>query len=90
MKFLLAICRLTALCLILPACAHTVVKKNDQVILDTQANADLVEFRQGDTSLKMVKMNHSTPTRAGGSVIGTAATGATGIATAILTRGLVH
>ncbi len=85
MKYLILI-----LCTSLSACAHTVVKKNGQTILDTQANADLLEFAQGDTTLRIVKLNHSTPTRAGGSVIGTTGTAATGIATAILTKGLIR
>lgn len=71
-------------------CANTVVKRDGKVVLWTQANASTLEFHSGDTSLKMTMMNHSTPTRAGGSVIGTTATGATGVITALVTKGIVR
>lgn len=74
--------------LILPACSTTVYR-NGNPILRTYANADIVEFHQGDTSLRMVKMNHSTPTRAAGSVVGTALAGATGLAGAVITKGII-
>lgn len=62
------------LALVLSSCAHTIVRKNGRVILDTQANARLLVFKQGDTYLYIDGLNHSTPTRAGGSVVGTAGT----------------
>lgn len=76
--------------LFLCSCANTVVKRDGKVVLWTQANASTLEFHSGDTSLKMTMMNHSTPTRAGGSVIGTTATGAAGVITALVTKGLVR
>lgn len=69
---------------------ETKVYKDGNLILKTQANAKSLVFRQGDTYLKIDGMNHSTPTRAGGSVLGTGLSGATGVATAILTKGLVR
>lgn len=74
----------------LTGCADTRVYRDGKLALKTQANANLITFHQGDTDLRIEKMNHSTPTRAGGSVIGTAATGVTSIATAIATKGLVR
>lgn len=57
----------------------------------TQANADYVEWHGGGKPvLIMHGVNHSTPTRAGGSVMGTALGGATGFATAVMTRGLIR
>ncbi len=76
--------------LVFVGCAQTTVFRNGQPILRTQANASLVVFSQGDTALRIEGMNHSTPTRAGGSVIGTTGTAAAGVATAILTNGLVR
>lgn len=71
-------------------CAQTSVYKNGQRVFATQANASLVVFHQGDTDLRIEGLNHSTPTRAGGSVIGTAGTAAAGVAATILTNGLVR
>lgn len=46
----------------------------------TQANADYIEWHGGaNPSFKAWKINHSTPTRAGGSVIGTSLMGAAGL-----------
>lgn len=87
---LLLLCLIAFVAMLLTSCAQTQVYRNGQCVFKTQANASLVVFHQADTDLRIEGMNHSTPTRAGGSVIGTAATGATGIATALLTRGLVH
>lgn len=78
------------LCFFLTGCAQTQVFRNGKCVFKTQANASLVVFHQADTDLRIEGMNHSIPTRAGGSVVGTAATGAASIATAVLTRGLVH
>ena len=56
-----------------------------------QGNYEYLEWHGGSRpSLVLVKANHSTPIRAVGSVIGTAGTAATGIATAVMTRGLVR
>lgn len=71
-------------------CAQTSVYRNGQCVFRTQANASLIVFHQADTDLRIEGLNHSTPTRAGGSVIGTASAGATSLATALLTRGLVR
>lgn len=81
---------LLILCLLIVGCAQTTVYRNGQPILKTQANAKLLVFRQGDTFLRIEGLNHSTPTRAGGSVLGTGLSGAAGVATAILTNGLVQ
>lgn len=61
---------LAALCT-LAGCAQTVV---DAKGFRTQANVSHVEYRRtadGAVSLVMDGVNHSTPTRAGGSVAGT-------------------
>lgn len=73
----------------LAGCASTTVRNaSGQTILHTQADAQDLEFHQGDTSLHVVRLDHSTPTRAGGSVIGTTGTAVAGAAAAVLTRGL--
>lgn len=83
--------KLLPLCFLLFAsCAETQVYRNGQLALRTQANASLLTFHQGDTDLRIEGMNHSTPTRAGGSVVGTAATGLAGVATAVLSKGLIR
>lgn len=74
----------------LAGCAQTTVFRNGQPILKTQANAKLLVFQRGDTYLRIEGLNHSTPTRAGGSVIGTGLSGVAGIATVVATKGLVH
>lgn len=65
---------LLILCLFGAGCAQTVVYRNCKPILKTQANAKSLVFRQGDTYLRIDGLNHSTPTRAGGSVAGTIGT----------------
>lgn len=53
----------------LSGCAGTYVSGK---CLYTQANADYIEWHGGaNPSFKAYKINHSTPTRAGGSVLGT-------------------
>ncbi len=84
MKYLLA----ALLAFALTACASTTVYRNGKRVLNTQANASLLVFHQGDTDLRIEGLNHSTPTRAGGSVIGTAGTALTGIVTAVAAHGL--
>lgn len=76
--------------IILTSCAQTSVYRNGQCVFRTQANASLVVFHQADTDLRIEGLNHSTPTRAGGSVIGTTGTALVGVATAVATRGLLH
>lgn len=73
MKALPLILLLTAF---LPGC-QTTVYRDGKPILRTQANAKRVEFHQdakGATSLVIDGLNHSVPTRAGGSVAGTVGT----------------
>jgi hypothetical protein len=80
---------LALIAILFSGCASTSVFKNGQKILFTQANANSLEFRQGDTFLKIEGLNHSTPTRAGGSVIGTTGTALTGVAGAVVAGGIV-
>lgn len=78
------------LSLLFGACASTSVSENGRTVFRTQMNCAYMEYRSPAGSRLVVHgMNHSTPTRAGGSVIGTAATGATSLATAIITKGLI-
>lgn len=79
---------LAALAILCSGCASTVVYRDGQPILKTQANAALVVFRQGDTELRIERLDHAVATRAGGATVGTAATGVTGIITAAAVRGL--
>lgn len=72
----------------LTGCASTTVYKDGEPVFFTQSNARVVDFRNGDVSLHIEGLNHSTPTRAGGSVIGTATAGALPIITAITSNGL--
>jgi len=79
------------LCAALSACAYTRVAEGGKTVFITQANATEVEFRSANGSyLHMRGVNHSTPTRAGGSVVGTAFSGAAALGTAVMTRGLIH
>lgn len=94
MGALAAVCILGGLALLavafLSGCASTNVYRGGRKILSTQADAAQLEFRDGNTSLKVVGLNHSTPTRAGGSVVGTAGTAVGGVATALLSQGIVR
>lgn len=84
MKLLL----LLSLCLPFCSCAHT---KATAEYVDIQANCSYVEWHGGSRpSLIMRDVNHSTPTRAGGSLIGTTGAALTGVAGAVLTHGLVR
>lgn len=58
--------------LLCSGCAFTRVKENGQEVFYTQANAKhlIVRTARGST-LEIDGLNHSTPTRAGGSVAGT-------------------
>lgn len=84
MKLLLILLSL-ALC----SCSTTVYV-GGKPALRTFANAEYLEFHQGNTSLVMTKMNHAIATRAAGSLIGTTFTGAAGLATTFATRGVVR
>lgn len=64
------------ICLLLCSCASTKVYRNGLLVLNTQADASNFEFIQGDTQLRATRLNHSGPTRAGGSVLGTGLAGA--------------
>lgn len=68
--------------LLLCGCTSTTVFKDGQPVLRTQANARLLTFRHGDIELRIEGLDHAVATRAGGSVVGTAASGAAGIITA--------
>lgn len=71
--------------LFLTSCASTKFYHNGQLVLDTQANiTGLVVSRDG--TLTATRIDHSTATRAAGSVIGTAAAGVLPIVTSILAR----
>lgn len=67
--------------LLLCSCSTT-ISENGKPVLRTYANMTGVEFRTpAGTYLRADRIDHSTPTRAAGSVVGTAATGVTGIIT---------
>ncbi len=74
------------LALMLCGCASTSVYRDGKRILFTQANATHLEFRQGDTSLVIDGMDHSTPTRAGGSVAGTIGASLAAMSAKVLTK----
>lgn len=77
MKPLLLILLSLAMC----SCSTT-VSEGGKPVLKTYANMTGVEFRTpAGTYLKADRIDHSTPTRAAGSVVGTAATGISGILT---------
>lgn len=82
---------LALLPLLLIGCAGTQVRENGKIVFRTQMNCAEMEFRSPAGSyLKVRGMNHSTPTRAGGSLIGTTGAAMTGVAGALLTNGLVR
>jgi uncharacterized protein YcfL len=67
---------------LLTGCASTRFYHNGQLVLETQANiTGLVVTKDGE--LRAAKVDHSTATRAGGSVVGTATAGALPIVTAL-------
>lgn len=73
-------------------CASTKVNyPNGKTAFSTQANAEDISFTAGAgataVAFHAAKLNHSTPTRAGGSVVGTGATGLTSLLVAWLTKG---
>lgn len=73
------------------ACASTEVRENGRVVFKTQMNCAYMEYQSPSRSRLIVHgMNHSTPTRAGGSVIGTIGTAVTGVAGAVITNGIVR
>lgn len=55
----------------LSGCAQTAAYKDGRCIFRSQANAKLITFRNADIELRVEDLDHSTPTRAGGSVVGT-------------------
>lgn len=68
-------------------CASTSIYENGRKVFTTQANANELSYvsAQGST-LKVSGLNHSTPTRAGGSAIGTAGTAIVSGITAAVAR----
>jgi hypothetical protein len=68
--------------LLLTGCSTTVYGPAGQPQFRTYANAKNLTFTGPGTSLHADDLNHSTPTRAAGSLVGTAASGVTGIITA--------
>lgn len=69
-------------------CARSTFYNGKDPILKTQANITGLSITKGDYALHVDRIDHSTPTRAGGSVIGTFWTGFTSALTAWLARGL--
>ena len=83
--------RLLLLSLLFSGCAGTFVKENGQVVFFTQANCTSLHFHSAAGSdLTMTGLNHAVATRAGGSVIGTAASGAAGVIAAGVTKGIIR
>lgn len=79
------------LCFLFVGCAQTQVREAGKVVFTTQMNCASMSYRSAaGSTLTVTGMNHSTPTRAGGSVIGTTGTALVGVATAIATKGLIH
>lgn len=86
---------LVLLAIILAGCASTVVKsRTGHVLLRTQADAARVTFYYAGggevIDCAMEQPNHSVPTRAGGSVVGTTFSGATSLVMAGVSKGLIH
>lgn len=69
---------------LMTACSTTIRDpQTGVVIFRTEADATNVTFKSGSTYFHADRLNHSTPTRAGGSVAGTIAAGALPIVTAV-------
>lgn len=78
-------------CLLLPSCATTIVREKGQVVLAIQANAKRVHYQSPAGSvLDIDELNHSTATRAGGSVIGTIGSSIMGMMVTGAAGGLVR
>lgn len=65
-------------------CASSTFYNGKDRILKTQANITGLSITKGDYALKADRIDHSTPTRAGGSAMGTWWTGLTSALTAFL------
>lgn len=64
--------------LIFTSCSTTVYR-DGRPILKTYANATGFHFQDGSTSLSADKLDHSSPTRAAGSIVGTGLSGVAGV-----------
>ncbi len=75
---------LLAGCFLFTGCA-TRVYENGHLVLETYGDATGMQFSTGRTSLTVSRLNHSVPTRAAGSVVGTGLAGALPIVTSVST-----
>lgn len=69
----------------LVSCAHSDFYHDGRKVASLQANFSSLEIDDGTFHLRATGINHSTPTRAGGSVLGTGLAGAVPIVTSIAT-----
>jgi hypothetical protein len=82
---------LLCLPLLLIGCASTTVSEGGHKVFTTQMNCAEMEYRSPAGSYLRVRgMNHSTPTRAGGSVLGTGLGGVSGIIGTYMTGAVVQ
>jgi hypothetical protein len=82
MKYLL-------IALLLTSCANTdVYGPKGNRLFHTQADADLLDFKSGETSLHIVGLRHSTATQAGGAASTSVVTSA-GTATGNIIRAII-
>jgi hypothetical protein len=76
--------------LLLCSCASTRIYENGQLIAVIQGDAQNVTIKTAHTQFHADVLMHSTATRAGGEIVGTAVTGATSVAGAVITSGLLR
>lgn len=68
--------RLLALCLLMTSCSTTIYGPDGKPKMRTFADASNVSYKDKECEFHADTLNHSAPTRATGSVIGTTMTGA--------------
>jgi len=73
---------LCALAFLFCGCAHSKFYHNGALVADIQGNFATLDVSK-DGGIHATGVNHSTPTRAGGSVLGTGLAGAVPLVTAI-------
>lgn len=81
---------LVLICIPFGACSTVIKGPNGKTRMRTYANARYMHYKDENCEMTIHGMNHSTPTRATGSVIGTTGSAGTSLVTAWLTRGVVR
>ncbi len=68
--------RLVLLCLLMSSCSTTLYHPNGKPKFRTYGDSASIAYQDKTTTLQVTGLDHSTPTRSAGSVVGTGLTGA--------------